>query len=67
MSNTRGAAPVTRPGGQRAPETEADPRRWRVLVVLAAVAFMAQLDVFIINVAVPSIRGSFHGSSLSAI
>ena len=30
-------------------------RRWLVLSVLAAVAFMAQLDLFIVNVALPTI------------
>ncbi len=45
----------------------ANPNRWRILVVLAAVAFMAQLDLFIVNVAVPSIGSSFPGANLSAI
>lgn len=49
------------------PEPAPDARRWRVLVVLAAVAFIAQLDVFIVNVAVPSIRGSFPGTGLSSV
>jgi EmrB/QacA subfamily drug resistance transporter len=44
-----------------------NPRRWRILMVLAAVAFMAQLDLFIVNVAVPSIGSSFPGANLSAI
>src|SRR5450755_4693662 len=41
------------------------PRKWTVLAVLATVAFMAQLDLFIVNIAVPSMARSFHGSSLS--
>ena len=48
-------------------EEAANPNRWRILVVLAAVAFMAQLDLFIVNVAVPSIGDSFPGSGLSSI
>jgi EmrB/QacA subfamily drug resistance transporter len=48
-------------------EEVANPNRWRILVVLAAVAFMAQLDLFIVNVAVPSIGDSFPGSGLSSI
>ena len=36
--------------------------RWRILAVLAAVAFMAQLDLFIVNIAVPAIGRSFGGS-----
>jgi EmrB/QacA subfamily drug resistance transporter len=49
------------------PEPASDPRRWRVLVVLAAVAFIAQLDVFIVNIAVPAIRASYPGTGLSAV
>jgi EmrB/QacA subfamily drug resistance transporter len=44
-----------------------DPHRWRVLAVLSAVAFMAQLDVFIVNVALAGIRDDFPGASLSAV
>jgi MFS family permease len=41
------------------------PRKWTVLVVLSTVAFMAQLDLFVVNVAVPAMGRSFHGSSLA--
>ena len=41
------------------------PRKWTVLAVLATVAFMAQLDLFIVNIAVPAMARSFRGSSLS--
>src|ERR1700760_1822631 len=47
------------------PVPEADqghPKRWRILAVLGAVAFMAQLDLFIVNIAVPAIGRSFGGS-----
>ena len=40
-------------------------RKWVILAVLASVAFMAQLDLFIVNVAIPSIGRSFAGSPLS--
>jgi hypothetical protein len=40
------------------------PRRRTILVVLASVAFMAQLDLFIVNVGLPSIGSSFPGSTL---
>src|ERR1700744_1625926 len=40
-------------------------RRWLILAVLAAVAFMAQLDLFIVNIALPSMSQSFGGASLS--
>lgn len=42
-------------------------RRWLVLAVLAAGAFIAQLDLFIVNIAVPSIARSFAGASLSSM
>lgn len=42
-------------------------RRWLVLAVLGAATFMAQLDLFIVNIAVPSIAHSFSGASLSAM
>ena len=45
----------------------ANPNRWRILAVLAAVAFMAQLDLFIVNVALPSMAQSFHGAGLSSL
>jgi EmrB/QacA subfamily drug resistance transporter len=53
------AGPVTADDGH--------PARWRILAVLAAVAFMAQLDLFIVNVALPSIGGSLHGASLTGL
>src|SRR5580704_6934581 len=47
------------------PTDEGHPRKWVILCVLAAVAFMAQLDLFIVNVAVPAMGRSFHGAGLS--
>jgi EmrB/QacA subfamily drug resistance transporter len=46
---------------------EGHPSRWWILAVLAAVAFMAQLDLFIVNVALPVIGQSYRGSSLSGL
>jgi EmrB/QacA subfamily drug resistance transporter len=43
-------------------EDQGHPNRWRILAVLAAVAFMAQLDLFIVNIAVPAMGRSFGGS-----
>jgi EmrB/QacA subfamily drug resistance transporter len=40
-------------------------RKWWVLAVLASVAFMAQLDLFIVNIALPAMAGSFRGAGLS--
>lgn len=47
-------------------------RKWQILAVLAAVAFMAQLDFFIVNVALDGIGQSFahssgHGPSSAAL
>jgi EmrB/QacA subfamily drug resistance transporter len=42
-------------------------RRWLVLAVLAAGAFMAQLDLFIVNIALPSIARNFSGASLASM
>ncbi|HEX4435833.1 MAG TPA: MFS transporter [Solirubrobacteraceae bacterium] len=49
------------------PEEEGHPRRWAILAVLAAVAFMAQLDLFIVNIAIPSMTRSFGGAGLSGL
>lgn len=43
------------------------PRPWYVLAVLVAASFMAQLDVFIVNVAIPALSQTFHGASLPAL
>src|SRR5918998_6662705 len=37
-------------------ESFSDPRRWRILAVLAVAQFMVVLDATIVNVALPSIR-----------
>jgi EmrB/QacA subfamily drug resistance transporter len=50
-----------------APAEEGHPARWWIMTVLAAVAFMAQLDLFIVNVALPVIGRSYSGSSLSGL
>jgi EmrB/QacA subfamily drug resistance transporter len=46
---------------------EGHPARWWIMAVLAAVAFMAQLDLFIVNVALPVIGQSYSGASLSGL
>lgn len=69
MSTSRVPTQVSEPPapGVPAADTEGHPDKWRVLAVLAAVAFMAQLDLFIVNIAVPSISTSFKGSDLSSV
>ena len=41
----------------------ADPRRWLTLIILLLAAFMNLLDVSIVNVALPSIRGDLGFSA----
>jgi EmrB/QacA subfamily drug resistance transporter len=43
------------------------PARWWILAVLAAVSFMAQLDLFIVNLALPAIGDYYRGASLSGL
>jgi len=48
-------------------DQRSDPRKWRIMWVLGAVAFMAQLDFFIVNVALDGIGASFPGSGAGAL
>lgn len=43
-------------------ESAPDPRRWLSLIVILAATFMAILDTFVVNVAVPSIQRSLHST-----
>ncbi len=42
-------------------------REWRVLIVVSVAAFMSSLDLFIVNIALPTIRHDFPGSSVSTL
>ena len=42
-------------------------RHWQVLLVVTAGAFLANLDLFIVNVAFPAIQDDFDGAGLSAL
>ncbi|GAB2648198.1 MFS transporter [Saccharopolyspora gloriosae] len=53
--------------GPEAADERGEPRRWLIMAVLSAVAFMAQLDFFIVNVAVDGIGRSFGGASTPAM
>ena len=55
------------PGTAVGPVDEGHPQRWWILIVLVSVVFMTQLDLFVVNVAVPAISKSFHGVGLSSI
>src|SRR5581483_9347977 len=43
------------------------PHRWKVLTLVSLGVFMVSLDLFIVNVAFPSIEREFHGSSVSSV
>lgn len=72
MSNAEAAdagpavSPATRPPAAVS-AADGHPARWWIMAVLGAVAFMAQLDLFIVNVALPVIGRSYAGSSLSGL
>ncbi|MBB5103474.1 MFS transporter [Streptomyces spectabilis] len=53
-------SPVSTPASSKAPGT--DNRPGRVLAAVLAAQFMALLDVFIVNVAAPTIRTDLHAS-----
>src|SRR3954452_18641552 len=42
-------------------------RKWQGLAVTSVAVFMSFLDVTIVNIAFPDIRGSFAGTSLSGL
>jgi EmrB/QacA subfamily drug resistance transporter len=42
-------------------------RRWKVFMVVVLGAFMAQLDLFIVNIAFPAISSDFGGTSASTL
>jgi MFS family permease len=52
-------APIRRPVDQRL-ERNGYPGRWRALPVLLVATFMALFDLFVVNVAAPSIQSSLH-------
>jgi EmrB/QacA subfamily drug resistance transporter len=66
-ANVDAAVPATAATGPSSAEDQGHPARWWIIAVLAAVAFMAQLDLFIVNVALPVIGQSYAGSSLSGL
>ena len=42
-------------------------RKWQILLVTSVAVFMSFLDVTIVNIAFPDIRGSFPGASLGGL
>jgi EmrB/QacA subfamily drug resistance transporter len=49
----------------RAPATGPSPGK--VFAIVAVAVFLAQLDLFIVNIAFPAIQGAFHGASVSDV
>jgi hypothetical protein len=45
------------------PLSAINPRRWLVLTVVVAAQFMYVVDIFIVNVAIPSIRADLNAST----
>src|SRR3954453_2039724 len=43
------------------------PRRWKVLAVVSVAVFMSSLDLFIVNIAFPTIARDFAGTSLASL
>ena len=46
----------------RAPASDLDPRRWRMLPVILSAMFMAMFDYFVVNVAAPSFQHDLHAT-----
>lgn len=63
----RAASVLRRAAGGRPPVTPESASSRRVFALVATAAFLATLDLFIVNIAFPSIQAGFRGSSLSAV
>jgi MFS family permease len=48
---------------ENVPLSAINPRRWLVLTVVVAAQFMYVVDIFIVNVAIPSIRADLNAST----
>jgi MFS family permease len=60
--NQSQTAPVRRAADHH-PDRTGYPRRWRALPVLLVATFMALFDLFVVNVAAPSIQSSLHSGT----
>jgi MFS family permease len=54
---------MTNPAAPALPSETLDPNRWAALAVLLTGAFLAPLDFFIVNVAMPSITAGLHAEA----
>ncbi len=55
-------AQVSEPVAEEAAQSY-DPRRWRALPVVLSATFMSLFDIFVVNVAAPSMQHDLHASS----
>jgi hypothetical protein len=60
-NDTTGSAAAA--SGQSAAAPVYDPRRWKALPVVLTATFMSLFDIFVVNVAAPSIQHDLHASS----
>jgi EmrB/QacA subfamily drug resistance transporter len=61
------AAPAALASADESVVADGHPRRWAVFAVVVLGAFIAQLDLFIVNIAFPSISKDFVGTSASTL
>jgi EmrB/QacA subfamily drug resistance transporter len=60
-----GAARIEQVAGPEAATYDGDPNRWRAFAVISVAVFISILDLFIVNIAFPSIERDFSNASLS--
>ena len=67
MTLTTTAPPSTHVASPAAPAAPPaptyDPRRWKALPIVLSATFMSLFDIFVVNVAAPSIQHDLHVSS----
>jgi EmrB/QacA subfamily drug resistance transporter len=63
MTLTTTAPPSTQVASSAAPAPTYDPRRWKALPIVLSATFMSLFDIFVVNVAAPSIQHDLHASS----
>jgi MFS family permease len=64
MTLTTTAPPSTQVASSAAPAAPTyDPRRWKALPIVLSATFMSLFDIFVVNVAAPSIQHDLHASS----
>jgi EmrB/QacA subfamily drug resistance transporter len=67
QASLQAVATTRHPGPAPVVTETGHPRRWGIMAVLGAVAFMAQLDFFVVNVALDGIGQSFPGARVASV